>query len=218
MARSPTALLPLLLVLAATALAAPDEAARLRDENERLRVRIETLERENARLRDLAGLRPDEPASARDRVRITDAPDGERIEADEIALVVTDGSRAAHVLHLGTDADGRARGVIETTFSSGIHRYVDALELVLDGETVRVPVVDYDATRVSAGPPQRRRRRDHERVTVALPPAVLGRAAEARTLDARLGRVRFRLDATGRATLRAFADAVSARTQASTPP
>ena len=204
-------------VVAALAVAAPawaDQSDALRAENSRLRDRVETLERENARLRALL---PPAEVDGEPPLAVTEDADGSQLTKATVALTVMGGSRAAHELRLEHGSDG-AQAVIASTFSGGIHRHVDALELEVDDVTHVLPVEDYDATRVTTGSPQRRRRLDHERVKVTLPADLLVAIADARSVGGRLGRVRFLVEARDQRTLVSFARAVTGDRSASTRP
>jgi hypothetical protein len=176
----------------------------LRAENARLRDRVERLERENERLRRIGPdpSRMDEAAVA-ERLTVTETPSGERVTAASVPLAVIDGSRADHALELESTGD-RIRATFRTWFSGGIHRGVDEIVLEADHQSFRLPVVDYAVTPIRTGSPQRRRRRDHERLVVDLPAGVLSAVATAHSVGGRIGRVRFMVEPADQATLRAF--------------
>lgn len=192
-------------VLGALGVAGAGELEDLRTENARLRERLETLERENARLRRIGPdpARMDEAAVA-ERVTVTQRDDGSAVTTATVPLTVTGGSRADHALELESDGE-TVRAVFRTWFSGGIHAGVTEVLLDADQRAFRLPVVDYDVTRITGGSPQRRRRRDHERLVVELPPGALAEAAAARSVGGTIGRVRFLVEPGGQATLRAFA-------------
>lgn len=203
--------LVLLLGLASTGRAG--EVEDLQEENTRLRDRIERLERENARLRRIGPdpARIDEAAVA-ERVTVTARGDGgAAVVTASLPLTVTAGSRADHALDLMA-ADGAVDATFRSWFTGGIHARVTEVVLDADDRAFRLPVVDYDVTRVTTGSPQRRRRRDHERLTVTLPRDVLEAAGTARSVGGAIGRVRFVLEPRDQATLRAFALRVSGST------
>lgn len=201
--------LALPLALLASPIAWAGELEDLRAENARLRERVEQLERETARLRRIGPdpERLDEQAIA-ERVTVTTGPDGSTAATATLPLAVTAGSRADHELTLVSNGT-EVRGTILSRFSGGIHAGVDEIVLDADDRSFRLPVVGYDVTRITTGAPQRRRRRDHERVTVVLPPDALAASADARSVGGVVGRVRFAIEPRDQATLRAFTERVT---------
>jgi hypothetical protein len=177
----------------------------LRAENARLQAQVDRLERENARLRRIG---PDparmDDAAVAERVTVTTQADGSTLTTATVPLTVTSSSSAAHDLEL-TSTGGTARATFQSWFSGGIHASDTEVVLEADGAVFHLPVVDHDTTRITTGPPQRRRRRDHERLTVNLPADVLEAAATAHSVGGRLGRVEFLIEPRDQATLRAFA-------------
>jgi len=184
--------------------ASADELSDLRAENARLRERVGQLERENARLRS-AGADPErlDEAAIAERVTVEAGDAGTVLTSAEIPLDVTEGSRADHALTLKAEGS-TVRATFRSWFTGGAYASVSEILVDADDRTFRLPVVDYDVTRVLTGPPQRRRRRDHERLTALLSLDELDAIASAHTTGGRLGRVQFRIDRDGQATIRAF--------------
>jgi hypothetical protein len=183
-----------LLVLCAALPARADELERLRDENARLRQRVEQLERENAT--------PAIPTRVVERA----APDGTMLAATEPSRIDVTGSRAAHWLWLERAA-GRHDATlwIRTEFSGGIYRHTERLALRLDGAEQVLPIASYDATRITTGVAHRPLRRDHEVVSVIFTPPVLAALAGAASMSGQLGRTAFTVSSDVLASLRALA-------------
>ena len=178
----------------------PAELGRLRAENAQLRARLEALEAENQELKRLAGVVPPETVEQAAAARLTtefDAAAGVTTVATRPSpLDVTQGSRAEHSITLrheqgGPEPTAGVMLLVATTFSGGIYRRVKTMHLRVDGREEECEVVGFRARPIMTGPPQRRIRRDHEWVTVAIGPPTLGRIASARNVSGALGRTRF---------------------------
>jgi hypothetical protein len=205
-----------LLVLGLADGAQADELERLREENARLRARVQALEAENARLRDASDVAPLAAAlreSAAEAVRTDVDADGTttRIATEPSRLESSAGPRARHWVVLRTRQPGSdgAELVIEALASRGAYREVRALELGVDGTREALAVAKYeteDMSPVRGGAPTLR-----ETVVLAVPPATLARMAAAHTVDGTLGPLRFRLTPQQLATVRAFAERMAAR-------
>jgi hypothetical protein len=184
--------------------AAADDAGALRAENERLRARVEALEQENARLRGVVrDAQPPLPTRIVERA----AADGTAIAVTEPGKVDVSGSRSRHWMWMERRAahDG-ATLWLRADYSGGVYGRAKQLTLRFDGKGEhRLPIASYDARRLTTGVVHRTMRRDHELVSVALPPALVVTVARAATMDGRLGRTRFAVPPEVLASLRALA-------------
>jgi hypothetical protein len=203
------------LVLAMVGVGGPafaDELERLRDENAKLRARIETLEAENARLR---GVERDAPLAAALRESAAAAvqsgvdDDGKRLVTTEPSrLEVSAGPGGRHWIAWRTGAEA-IELVIESAASGQAYRDVRALELDVDGAAESLPVTRYaseNKTPLRGGTPTA-----GETVVVRMPAATLTRLATARAGGGALGPLRFRLTPQQLATVHAFSDRVTSR-------
>lgn len=212
---------PLLLaVVPLVAAAEPTDADRLRRENAALQARVEALEQENAELREALGMSAaplvGTPAAELDGGPLA-APG---VRTRPMQLEVTHGSRAEHALTMAAANDGFV-ATIETQFSGGIYRRVSSMRWDVDGETHESAVRDYDATRITTGPAQRRIRRDHERVEIAVSRETLAAIAAGASVRGVLGRTTFTVPTAQRMTMRALlvaSDDATASRPASTEP
>jgi hypothetical protein len=194
----------LLLILLAALPVRADDLEALRAENARLRARVDHLERETAALRGLA--RAAEPAIPT-RVVERNGPGGTLLWATEPGrLDVTGGSRAVHWLWMERTAGGADATLwIRGEFSGGGYRSTERLELRFDGTGHALPIVSYDATRITSGVGRRPLRRDHELLSVRLAPPVLAALGHAAAMTGRLGRTSFTVPPEVLASLRALA-------------
>jgi hypothetical protein len=189
------------------------ELERLRDENARLRARIETLEAENARLKGAADAAPLAAALSADAAAAVTsevAEDGTtRIATEPSRLEASAGPRSRHWIVLRTAPASLIELVVESSSSGRSYRGATALELGVDGARESLAVTRYaseDKTPMRGGIPT-----VGETVVVGVPPATLGRMATAKSIDGSLGTLRFRLTPQQLATVRAFAERAQRR-------
>jgi hypothetical protein len=211
-ARAVRLILAGLVVLAVGGPAWAGELEQLRDENAKLRARIEALEAENARLRGVereaplaAALR--ESAAAAVQTGVDD--DGKQlVTTDPSRLEISAGPGGRHWIVWRTGPEA-IELVLESAASGQSYRDVHALELDVDGTAESLPVARHASehkTPLRGGMPTA-----GETVVVRVPSATLTRLAAARSAGGALGPLRFRLTPQQLATVRAFSDRVASR-------
>lgn len=168
------------------------EAAKLRAELAKIRMSNEDLEIEKRELTELAGLTPSgdrvESAASRFTTEFDEATGQTTVRTGIEVLRVARGSAADHRLSLAYSYDGHEMQAppetialfIQTRFSGGVYRNHDTATFDIDGETVEVPIADYDAvTRRSRVANKRTIRKDDETLTLKIDQELLRRLARA---------------------------------------
>ncbi len=168
------------------------ETGRLRAELAGLRISNEDLAVQTRELTELAGLTPagDRVESAASRFTSTFDPETGRtiVRTGIEALKVTRGSAADHRLSLAYSYEGEQMlespriisMFIQAKFSGGVYRGQYTITLDIDGETVEVPITDYDSvTRRIRVAGKRWMRKDDETLTIEIDAELLRRLARA---------------------------------------
>jgi hypothetical protein len=182
------------------------ETGRLRAELAGLRISNEDLLVQTRELTELAGLTPAGDRVESANARFTTVFDGETgrstVRSGVEALKVVRGSAAGHRLSLAYSYEGEQMGVgpkvismfIQAKFSGGVYRSQESITLDIDGETVDVPIADYDAvTRRIRVAGKRSMRKDDETLTIEIDGELLRRLARAIQVKVTVGSVELEL-------------------------
>lgn len=184
---------------------------------ERAEQEVEAVTRQRDRMTQLAGLTVEgDRLDSREALIETmyDAKaDRTTVRSQAERLTLTGGSRADTFINVAFNYPGQtppsaptgARVVIQTAISDGDYRGAEAVEFVLDGETMSVPIAEYrNQSRSARAGNERRVGRGNEIVLVDLSPEQLSRLAGAVTVVGRIGKVVFALTPDQIATFRAI--------------
>jgi hypothetical protein len=178
------------------------ETGKLRAELAGLRINNEDLAVQTRELTELAGLTPsgDRVESAASRFTSTFDPETGRtlVRTGIEELRVTRGSAADHRLSLAYFYEGEemssppaiVKMFIQAKFSGGVYREQESATLDIDGETVEIPITDYDSvTRNIRVAGKRTMRKDDEALTFEIDAELLRRLARAIQVKITVGKV-----------------------------
>lgn len=178
------------------------ETAKLRAELAQMKRSNEDLAVQTRELTELAGLTPAgdrvESAASRFTTEFSDKTGQTTVRTGIEELKVAVGSAADHRLSLAYAYDGHEMQTppetvslfIQSFYSGGVYREQQTASFDIDGETVEVPIADYDATsrRVSVAG-KRSMRKDDETLTIKIDPELLRQLARAIQVKITIGTV-----------------------------
>lgn len=182
------------------------EAATLRAELALLKRSNEDLQVQTRELTELAGLTPSgdrvESVSARFTTDYDEDAGQTTVRSGVEAVKIAQGSAADHRLSLAYVYDGREMQTppdtvtvfIQAIYSGGVYRDQPAAEFEIDGETVDVPIAEYQATprRVNVAG-KRSMRKDDETLILKIDRDLLRRLSRAIQVNISVGTVRMEL-------------------------
>lgn len=179
------------------------ETATLRAELAQLKRSNDDLSVQTRELTELAGLTPSgdrvESAASRFTTEFDDKTGQTTVRTGIEELKVAAGSAADHRLSLAYVYDGHdiqappdtVSLFIQAFYSGGVYRDQTSATFDIDGETVEVPIADYDATarRVNVAAGKRSIRKDDETLTIKIDRELLRKLARAIQVKITVGTV-----------------------------